>query len=46
MHVCFANLASLHVYLTDLERARCFIKTALKLDPENEVYRKIGKELL
>eukprot|EP00928_Gymnodinium_smaydae_P087073 TRINITY_DN7140_c1_g2_i1.p1 TRINITY_DN7140_c1_g2~~TRINITY_DN7140_c1_g2_i1.p1 ORF type:complete len:2361 (-),score=382.91 TRINITY_DN7140_c1_g2_i1:110-7192(-) len=41
LHVCFANLATLHSYINDHERAIEYIHKALSLDPKNSTYHTI-----
>ncbi|CAE7941737.1 unnamed protein product, partial [Symbiodinium necroappetens] len=38
LHVCFANLATLYMYLEDSQKAQEHISKALLLDPSNEAY--------
>ena len=45
LHVCLANLATLHAYLSDRERALEYIDRALKLDPESATYGQIRSHL-
>jgi len=45
LHVCFANLATLHVYLAEFKKAQDCISKALSLDPRNEAYLDIQKKL-
>lgn len=43
LHVCLANLATLHMYLDDEESARKEINEALLLDPGNATYVNIAQ---
>merc|ERR1719436_2401147 len=45
LHVCFANLATLHAYLQERERALEYIAEALTLDPSNPTYSQIRQHL-
>lgn len=45
LHVCFANLATLHGYLRDVPSAVEYIRQALVLDPQNETYIQIKCQL-
>jgi len=45
LHVCFANLATLHAYLHEHERALAYIEKALALDPPNATYLQIRRHL-
>lgn len=45
LHVCFANLATLYVYLAESKKAQDCISKALLLDPRNEAYLDIQKKL-
>lgn len=45
LHVCFANLATLHAYLHENERALGYISKALALDPPNPTYDSIRRHL-
>jgi len=46
LHVCFANLATLHAYLNDSKRALEYIGTAIELDPENRTYKQLRRQFL
>mmetsp|Transcript_107524 Transcript_107524/g.169713 ORF Transcript_107524/g.169713 Transcript_107524/m.169713 type:complete len:523 (+) Transcript_107524:154-1722(+) len=45
LHACFANLATLHLYLRNTETARRHIGRALEVKPEEEAYLEIQKEV-
>ncbi|CAE7517083.1 unnamed protein product [Symbiodinium microadriaticum] len=45
LHVCFANLATLYMYLEDSQKAQEHISKALLLDPSNEAYLEIKRSL-
>lgn len=45
LHVCFANLATLHAYLSEHEAATEYISKALTLDPNNATYNQIRRHL-
>lgn len=45
LHVCFANLATLHAYLNEHEAAAEYIDKALVLDPNNGTYSQIRQHL-
>lgn len=45
LHVCYANLASLHSYLRQREEAGHWIGKALALDPDNPTYVQILQQL-
>jgi len=45
LHVCFANLATLHAYLQENERALDYIGKAVALDPQNSTYLQIKQHL-
>ncbi|CAE7511548.1 unnamed protein product [Symbiodinium sp. CCMP2592] len=45
LHVCFANLATLYMYLEDGQKAQEHISKALLLDPSNEAYLEIKRSL-
>lgn len=45
LHVCFANLATLYVYLEDAKSARENIERALELQPQNQAYLDIQESL-
>mmetsp|Transcript_149620 Transcript_149620/g.480249 ORF Transcript_149620/g.480249 Transcript_149620/m.480249 type:complete len:2388 (+) Transcript_149620:525-7688(+) len=45
LHVCFANLATLHAYLQERERAQAYIEQALALDASNSTYSQIRQHL-
>ncbi|CAJ1358040.1 unnamed protein product [Effrenium voratum] len=38
LHVCFANLATLHAYLHERDKALEYIAKALEVEPENPTY--------
>jgi len=44
LHVCFANLATLHAYLNERERAVEYITRALTLDPHNPTYAQLRSQ--
>jgi len=41
LHVCFANLATLYMYLEDFQKAEEHISKALDLEPQNSAYLEI-----
>lgn len=41
LHVCFANLATLYMYLEDFQKAEEHISKALELEPQNDAYLEI-----
>lgn len=41
LHVCFANLATLYMYLEDFHKAEEHISKALELEPQNDAYLEI-----
>merc|ERR1712070_72774 len=45
LHVCFANLATLHAYLNEHEAAARYIAKAIALDKNNPTYSKIRSHL-
>lgn len=45
LHVCFANLATLHAYLHEKEQALEYIAKAIALDPGNSTYASIRRHL-
>lgn len=45
LHACFANLATLHLYLRNTETARRHISKALGVKPEEAAYLEIQKEV-
>jgi len=45
LHVCFANLATLHAYLHERDQALEYIAKALQLDPQNATYAQIRRHL-
>lgn len=45
LHACFANLATLHLYLRNTETARRHIGKALSVKPEEAAYLEIQKEV-
>jgi len=45
LHVCFANLATLHAYLNEREVALEYIGRAITLDPTNATYGQIRQHL-
>ncbi|CAD7933985.1 unnamed protein product [Amoebophrya sp. A120] len=45
LHVCYANLASLHVYLGEKKMAMDCIQKAVGIEPENETYLQILQSL-
>jgi tetratricopeptide (TPR) repeat protein len=45
LHACFANLATLHLYLRNTETARRHIGRALAVKPTEEAYLEIQKEV-
>ncbi|CAE8611655.1 unnamed protein product [Polarella glacialis] len=45
LHVCFANLATLYIYLDDMPNAHEHISRALCLDPRSEAYLDIQRAL-
>merc|ERR1719331_1103125 len=45
LHVCFANLATLHAYLNEHEAAAGYIAKALALDSNNPTYNQIRRHL-
>ena len=45
LHVCFANLASLHLYRNEIEDAQMCASKALSLEPENVLYKNIHSEV-
>lgn len=46
LHVCFANLATLHAYLHERPQAKEYIEKALELEPSNGTYLQIRQHLL
>ncbi|CAE7210578.1 unnamed protein product [Symbiodinium pilosum] len=44
LHVCFANLATLHAYLNDSQKALEYIGSAIELDPENRTYTQLRRQ--
>ncbi|CAE7648194.1 unnamed protein product [Symbiodinium sp. KB8] len=46
LHVCFANLATLHAYLNDSKKALEYIGNAIELDPENRTYTQLRYQFL
>eukprot|EP00439_Symbiodinium_sp_Y106_P013736 s5176_g1.t5 len=46
LHVCFANLATLHAYLNDSKKALEYIGNAIELDPENRTYTQLRCQFL
>lgn len=45
LHVCFANLATLHAYMNERRRALEYIDRALAIDPRNSTYGQIKQHL-
>merc|ERR1712203_953567 len=45
LHVCFANLATLHAYLQEFEQALTYIDKAVALEPQNSTYCQIKRHL-
>lgn len=45
LHVCFANLATLHMYLGDIPQAQADIARALAGAPSNQAYLEIQEQL-
>ncbi|CAE7230040.1 unnamed protein product [Symbiodinium natans] len=46
LHVCFANLATLHAYLNDSKKALEYIGSAIDLDRENRTYTQLRRQFL
>lgn len=44
LHVCFANLATLHAYLGERERALEYLVRAVELDPKNPTYAQLRRQ--
>eukprot|EP00931_Biecheleriopsis_adriatica_P048962 TRINITY_DN28309_c0_g1_i1.p1 TRINITY_DN28309_c0_g1~~TRINITY_DN28309_c0_g1_i1.p1 ORF type:complete len:2149 (-),score=712.35 TRINITY_DN28309_c0_g1_i1:139-6585(-) len=44
LHVCFANLATLHAYLNENEHAVEYISKAIELDPQNPTYAQLRSQ--
>jgi len=44
LHVCLANLATLHAYLNDRDRAMEYIARAVELDPRNPTYAQLRSQ--
>lgn len=45
LHVCFANLATLYMYLEDFQKAEEHISKALLLEPSNQAYSDIKESV-